>query len=187
MNEIIFTGTREDLLKSLGINDKENSEFFGDLDFNSLQERYSDLAAETVAHVDPVWDYSPEAITQNTLGGDALDDLHLYLADRDCFLEAVNYPSDYTTSDLTNYSNRNRLLRVIGYWEQGLPLTPPVFTQTNGRLQKLDGHHRTCIAIASGATKIPFYCKLELDLPGIVRVSKQPDKPSHPTQRNPSD
>lgn len=174
MSEIIFRGTREDLIKSLGINEEADSEFFGNLDFASLRERYSDLTTQALADIEPVWDLAPEAINWNLLGGDALEVLHLYSANRECFLEAVNYPSDYTSPDLSKHSSRNSLLRVIGHWELGQALTPPVFTLTCGRLQKLDGHHRTCVAIAAGAEAIPFYCKLELSLPGVVRVEQKP-------------
>lgn len=146
--------------------------FWGELNGSDLKERYSSLLVEDVSHIEPLWDLSPDAIRHTQLTPECLTNLILYKAPRDVFLQWVTYPSDYTKDDLTNRSNANSIRRVIGHWEAGNPLTPPVFRWTeNKKLFKFDGHHRTFVAVASGAEQIPFYCKTDLDLPGVIKVN----------------
>jgi hypothetical protein len=93
----------------------------------------------------------------------------LFLATREGFLKASLYGDDEIGMVR---GTEAKFLRVIGHWEIGHALTPPLMFLCGDALWKWDGHHRIMIALMAGAPLIPFYCADAFNFPGISPVHK---------------
>ena len=91
----------------------------------------------------------------------------LYISSRDAFFAH----SLYEEPDIGTFRATDaKFLRVLGNWERGTALTPPLLFLQDNKFWKWDGHHRIMIALASNAPQIPFYCNDIFNFPGISRV-----------------
>lgn len=171
-------GSINRVLEAIRASNSDDHTFWKGLSKEKIQNKYPVLRAEKIQHITPVWDYDSHSACRNELSDDILKDLILYIGRRQSFLEACSYPSDYTQTDLTKRSTDRKILRIISLWEGGVPLPPPVFGYCNDRLIKQDGHHRVLVAIASGASKIPFFCRSELRIDGVRKYENQREQGS---------
>ena len=139
----------------------------------SLKARYWKVPQSTYRSLKVCWDFRPIAIRLSEATGDYLRACRLYECDLQQLLFHLSQNHNWRFDRLFEEAKENRLLRVIGLWEIGSPLTPPVLTlRDDGRLGKIDGFHRLAVAIAAEVPCIPFWAAPPIDLSGVRELPK---------------
>jgi hypothetical protein len=122
----------------------------------------------------PVWDLRPEVLPFNIVVADALVGAELFLADRESFLSHCIDAEIYCSGAYKKYSGGSQIQIVAEQWLRGEALTPPLFfLNSHGKLEKVDGHHRTTVAFLTESPIFPFYCQQTLNLQGVERASSE--------------
>lgn len=144
---------------------QEELGFWQGINAEELKTKYVGADNTLIQHLRPVWDLRRSALRigdmANQIDPEAIP---LYLATRDAILRYSRYGDWELTME---HGVEAKFLRVLGNWEQGRALTPPLLWMWGDQLAHRDGHHRMKIALMSGAPVIPFYCKEAFDFPGI--------------------
>lgn len=144
------------------------------LDRKSLESRFSGPDMPSLVGIKPVWDFRLSALERNDMKKQYDNSVILYVAERDAFLRGSDYDENYVIESTRRMDSQ--CLRVIGHWERGDALTPPVFKIEGGKLYKIDGGHRVKIALLAKAPMIPFYCTCRLSMDGISILQHPEDK-----------
>lgn len=147
---------------------KEELEYWGGLNREELKKRYAGAADSTIGRLIPTWDLRRSALSIGDMAN-RIDPVRipLYLATREAFLKN----SLYGAAEIGMVRGMQaKFLRVLGNWEQGRALTPPLMFMSDGELWKWDGHHRIMIALMTAASVIPFYCADAFSFSGITAV-----------------
>jgi hypothetical protein len=153
---------------------KPDPRFWEGLDEGCLKSRFGEASADEFHKIVPVWDLRPEALKFNDVVPDALVGAKLYMADRESFLSHCVDAEIYCHAAYKDYSGDSQILKVVGQWLRGDALTPPLFfLDSDRKLRKVDGHHRTTVAFAARTPIFPFYCQQTLDLQGVERASSE--------------
>lgn len=153
---------------------KPDPRFWEGLDEGCLKSRFGEASADEFHDIVPVWDLRPEALKFNDVVPDALVGAKLYMADRESFLSHCVDAEIYCHATYKDYSGDSQILKVIGQWLRGDTLTPPLFfLDSDRKLRKVDGHHRTTVAFLARTPIFPFYSQQTLDLQGVERASSE--------------
>jgi hypothetical protein len=166
-----LTDKLSDLIESLSFREND-PQFWEGLDEAWLKSRFEGASATEFHEIVPAWDLRPEALRFNDVLPDALVGAKLYMADRESFLRHCIDAELYGQKAYKNGPIDRQILKVAGQWLRGDTLTPPLFfLDSNGKLGKVDGHHRTTVALLAETPIFPFYCQQTLDLQGVVCTS----------------
>lgn len=145
--------------------------FWQRLDEKSILARYRDLPIDKISpRLNICWDLSEESRYQNEEADDEyLDRCGLYQCDTFNFRILIGSFQTYSICDEA-FSERH-FHRILGHWERGTPLSPPVLKQKeDGFLHKLDGFHRIAVALACKVTSIPFFTVFNEPVPNDVEI-----------------
>lgn len=140
----------------------------------NLKERYWNAPQDIYLTLKVRWDYRA---TANCFNWEASDDYRLASSLYECesrhlfsFL-SQNHNLEY--DHIFNEVTENIFLRVVGHWEMGMALTPPILKLNEDRkLGKIDGYHRLAVAYATKATRIPFWAVLPASFPSVKKLSQ---------------
>jgi hypothetical protein len=124
--------------------------------WNAPQFVYSDLKI--------CWDYRPLANRLNWEAPDeTLQNCSLYECQAAQLFSLLSHSQNYQFDRVFQKAEENLLLRVVGHWERGTPLTPPILKlMEDGKLGKIDGFHRLAVAFAAKVSRVPFWSFLPL-------------------------
>lgn len=159
-----------DLLQRIRQRDGDQErKFWGSLDKKALEAEFAKATEADFRKITPVWTYDPADLAKTEYSTDMLSGVRLYSATREAFLRHHREADLYTIEAFRDRSSFGRLLRVVGHWKRGDALCPPVHVlfEPENTLMKIDGHHRTTVAVLTGADRIPFYSKSVINLDGI--------------------
>lgn len=135
-----------------------DNDFWQDLDEGSLTRQFRNATREDFCRITPLWDLSNEAKQQNAVIADFLARCVLFRATPREFLLRCRFPEHYRFEEIWHQSSNRRLLRIVGLWLKERPLSPPVFdVLDDGNVVKVDGHHRTTVALLSERSPFLFY------------------------------
>ncbi len=153
---------------------KPDPQFWEGLDEVCLKSRFQGASASEFHNIVPIWDLRPEALRFNNVVDHALVGAKLYMADRESFLSHCADAEIYCHGAYKFYSCERQILKVAGQWLRADTLTPPLFfLDSERKLRKVDGHHRTTVAFLAETPNFPFYCQQTLDLQGVERASSE--------------
>jgi hypothetical protein len=138
---------------------------------DDLKNRYLGVDEPSFGQLVPTWDLRRSALSIGEMANQ-IDpaSISLYFATREAFLSHTKY-GDWEIS--MKHGTEVKYLRVIGSWELGRALTPPLLYMWGDQLSHWDGHHRIKIALLSGVPVIPFYCKDAFNFHGITPAPDQ--------------
>lgn len=167
INEAIKThGSIENYLEHAKAREKLYEFNWAGMDEAALGAKYANADGPIFRQISPGWDLRRSALVIGDMASQlSHSTIPLYLATRESFLCNSLY-GDAEIGMLRGM--KAKFLRVIGHWERGDALTPPLMTMWGDKLSKWDGHHRIMITLMSGADVIPFYSADDFSFPGIV-------------------
>src|ERR1017187_7853775 len=137
LDNLKFAMIRENLrLEASGFGASERDKYLETQYWNAPQSAFSNLKV--------CWDYRPLANRLNLEASD--DDLRtfsLYECEAEQLFSLLADSQHFQFHSVFQEAEKNLFLRVVGHWECGAALTPPILKLLkNGRFRKIDGFHR---------------------------------------------
>jgi len=139
-----------------------------------LRARYWRATQSVYRELNVQWDLRRQANRLNCEATpDYLQACQLYQCDSTTLLSHLSCSDNFGFARLFDEAEEGILLRVVGHWETGTPLTPPALTlREDGKLGKFDGFHRLAVAFAARKPVIPFWAVLPHTLAGVRLIDK---------------
>jgi hypothetical protein len=139
--------------------------------YRRMHERFMQSATTTFDEIEPLWDLRFNAIRLFDVPV-AENDIALFRCPLQLFIDNFHAPERLAMPRLLDEVDRDKLVRVLDYWAQAIPLTPPFITiLDNGRFGKRDGFHRLAAAIFVGARDLTFWSDRRPTFDGVSRVT----------------
>lgn len=141
--------------------------------YQRMHERFMQSATTTFDEIEPLWDLRFHAVRLFDVPF-AESNIALYRCPLQVFIDNFHAPERLALPRLLGEVESDKFLRVLDYWVQVIPLTPPFLTiLDNGRFGKRDGFHRLAAAIVVGARDLTFWCDGRLMFDGVRELFRR--------------
>lgn len=139
-----------------------------------LKARYWRAPQSVYRDLNVQWDLRRQAKRLNwDAAVDYLEASRLYECGSATLLSHLSCSDNFRFARLFDGAEEGNLLRVVGHWETGTPLTPPALTlREDGKLGKFDGFHRLAVAFAARTPVILFWAVLPHALAGVRLIDE---------------